>query len=406
MPVISNRGRGGATLVPSNARAADVASRMVEQLVPLQQRRTAAAFRVQGLESVLYTHLTSGRVCSCKSSETQLSGLSPDGKAPEGVINRMIAGVEFDVSPYSNRPAQKASAEDGFYIDWDAHDDAKRVGPDLTESAIVQDSPGVGDAGAYDPANLDDIINSFDAVDVGFLDVACPICFGTSFVGGYTPYRTWRSVLVPLDFDHQEYVDYTKSPWELPPCTFSTSVVLPRGAVAIDSFRVFRNRNQVWAKVSIDGHSVDSPIQALTYCDGRPHLLSFETAEPMTHVELQFALSRESAYFEFPKLARSSDRSLLDSTEPFQILMSPEVPQISSMDVIVESQTGRALLVGNVTPWQSRQRSGLGWECQVRVVQPQELYTLLPRRGKVYGQQALNMVPRAKVGRNSGYQTK
>ena len=391
--------------MPTNVRAADVASRMVEQLVPLQQRRTAAAFRVQGLEAVLYNHLTSGRACSCKSSETQLVGLDSDGKAPQGVINRMISGAEFDVTPYTTKP-QKMAAEDGFYVEWANDDDAKRVGPDLSGSKVVQDEPGVGDAGAYDPANLDDIINSFDAVDVGFLDVACPICFGTSFVGGYTPYRTWRSVLVPLDFDNQEFVDYTKTPWELPACKFSTSVVLPKGAVAVDSFRVFHNREQIHARVLIDGRPVASPVEALAFCDGRTHVLSFETSGPMTHVELQFALSRESAYFEFPKLSRSSDRALLDSTDPFQIVMSPEVPQISSTDVIVESQTGRALLVGNVTPWQSRQRSGLGWECQVRVVQPQELYTLLPRRGKVYGQQALNMVPRAQINRGSGYRTK
>ena len=122
----------------------------------------------------------------------------------------------------------------------------------------------------------------------------------------------------------------------------------------------------------------------------------------MTHVELQVSLSAEHAYFEIPRLSKSGDRSVLERTEPFQILMSPEVPQISSMDVIIESQQGKALLVGPVSPWQTRNRQGLGWECQVRVVQPTELYNLLPRRGKVYGQQAAALIQNTKQNHASG----
>ena len=398
MPIVNRK----STLLPANARAADVAARTIETIMPIQQRRTEAAFRVQGIEAILYNQLTSGAPCSCKSAEKQLSILSPDGNAPEGIINRMISGREFDVTPYTSKP-QKLDLETGFYAEVAPHDTASRPGPDLgTANVFDEFGPSVGDAGAYDPENLDDLINMFDASDVGYSDVSCPICFGTNYVGGYTPYRTWRKVMVPTEFVASETIDFTKTPWEQAPCRFSVEVTLPKGAVALDSFRVYRGKTHVKSPILIDGRLIASTLEVLSYCDGRPHTLVFEPRDPVTHIELQFSLSRESAFFEIPRLPRSGDRSMLEQTDPFQILMSPEVPQISSMDVIVESQTGKTLLVGTVSPWQTRNRSGLGWECQVRVIQPQELYSILPKQGKVYGQRALNLVPQTKFNISSG----
>ena len=69
--------------------------------------------------------------------------------------------------------------------------------------------------------------------------------------------------------------------------------------------------------------------------------------------------------------------------EPFQIVLSPNVPTINSQDIIVESQLGKVLVVQSVNTWKSRQRSILGWEIQVRVIQPQELYRILPPRGRI-----------------------
>lgn len=395
MPIVNRK----STLLPANARAADVASRMVETIMPIQQQRVAAAFRVQGIEAVLYNQLTSGTPCTCRSGDRQLSILSPDGKAPEGIINRMMTGQEFDVTPYTSKP-QKLFQEDGFYIE--PSSEFKRVGEELGTANILTDGPAVGDNGAYDPENLDDIVNLFDASDVGFADVSCPVCFGTSFVGGYTPYRSWRRVVTPTEMKCNETIDYQSTPWELNPCAFSFDVVLPKGALAVDSFRVFHKTKVVTSNPTIDGHAITSAVEVLAYCDGKSHTIGFSTEDPVTHVELQFALSSESAFFEIPRLSKSGDRSFLERTEPFQVTMSPDVPQISSMDVIVESQMGKALLVGGITPWQTRNRSNLGWEFQVRVTQPQELYRLLPTRGKIYGARTTNKVLKTKPNRSGG----
>jgi hypothetical protein len=137
------------------------------------------------------------------------------------------------------------------------------------------------------------------------------------------------------------------------------------------------------ATFSIDGTPITNPTQVLALCDGGPHLLTANVNGEFSHLEIQFALTTESVYFEFPRRNIGTDISLLEQMEPFQIVLSPNVPTINSQDIIVESQLGKVLVVQSVNTWKSRQRSILGWEVQVRVIQPQELYRILPPRGRI-----------------------
>jgi hypothetical protein len=103
----------------------------------------------------------------------------------------------------------------------------------------------------------------------------------------------------------------------------------------------------------------------------------------MTHFEAQAGLNPEPVYFEFPRRNKTQDISLLEKQEPFQILLSPECPQVDTLDIIAETQSGKLLIVGTVNPWQTRNRNFLGQDVQVRVAQPQELWRILPVRGHV-----------------------
>jgi hypothetical protein len=141
----------------------------------------------------------------------------------------------------------------------------------------------------------------------------------------------------------------------------------------------------------------------LNVCDGGPHLLQATFDGEFTHLEIQFNLSTESVYFEFPRRNIGSDTSLLEQMEPFQIVLSPNVPTINSMDVIVESQLGKVLVVQSVNTWKSRHRSLLGWEVQVRVIQPQELFRILPVRGRVMSKDRTTLPSRDNV--RGGYRT-
>lgn len=125
----------------------------------------------------------------------------------------------------------------------------------------------------------------------------------------------------------------------------------------------------------------------------------------MTHLEMQFGLSKEPVYFEIPKLTKTSDISLLEQQEPFQIIVSPDIPHLDSMDIIADSQLGKILIVQNANPWNTRNRNMLGYECQVRVAQPQELWNILPRRRHVTGQKRVRAAAPTKGVVPSGLST-
>ncbi len=400
MPIIDRR----AGLVPANSRNADVASKLLDDIMPVVQQKFAAAFRVQGIQAVLYNRLTQGRRCTCNTRNNTVAGLSPDGKASTGAINRVLSGVtNFGVSDY------KATPEDDFNSFHDSPTspnnainqwlgDLNLVGSDDGGSNQVENESAVGDDGQFSP-DLENLFNEFDMSHLGVSDVSCPICFGAGYVGGYSMFRGNRQTLVPTDFATQSFLD--PKTFELSPGVHTATLVFPLGASGVDAFRVFLNDKVVAAEFTIDGVSA-SNRRVLNWCDGKPHTLVVTTQSAMTHMEIQFALSQDPVYFEIPKLTKTADISFLEQQEPFQIVMSPDVPLLQSMDLIAESQLGKILIVQTVNPWNTRNRSMLGHECMVRVAQPQELWRIMPFRLPVNSQKTTNLATPTKGKPMSG----
>lgn len=400
------------TLMPANARNADVASRLIDSIMPIQQQKVHAAFRVQGFQGVLYNRLTCGRKCTCKAEEKTLSQLSPDGKASPGIINRLLTNDEFSVTPYANQPSVE---QDDFYAietspsaPVNKHQgtfQVKATQPNANMANVLADSLGEGAEGADNSVvmDIDSLVSAFDLGSIGFNDVACPVCFGSGFVGGYEGYRTFRHVVVPTEMEFEGFIDFNTDPWKAPadvPLVFR--IVLPKGGVGVDAFKTYNGRKVVKSDKKIDGVPLTDPSQLLSFCDGRVHEFTVTSPHPLSHVEIQLNLSLEPAWFELPRRSKSSDVTVLDATEPFQIQMSPEIPQVMPQDVIVESQQGKYLLVQSSSPWETRNRSLLSPEVTVRVVQPQELFSILPTRGKILGQRTTNTVNAINHKRYSG----
>lgn len=394
MPIIDRR----SPITPANARAADVASRMVEQIIPIQQQRMSAAFRVQGIQAILYSQLNQGKQCTCHSQSQEVGRLSPDGKASSGIINRVLTGhTNFGIGNYEDSPEAEFDAFDeeptspkNSFNQW--------MGDLNTADNQVSDEPSVNDDGQSSP-DLDDLLGDFDLGTLGYSDVSCPICFGSGYVGGYSMFRGFRKVIVPTELTTSSVLDPLN--FELSPGVHTAHVVFPLGATDVDAFRAIRGDSVVPAQFSIDGFSIKGK-NLLSYCDGRPHVLTVDVSVPITHIEIQFGLSREPVYFEVPKLSKSADISLLEQTEPFQILVSPDVPHLKTLDIIAESQTGKLLIVQTVNPWNTRNRQMLGHEIMVRVAQPQELYRILPFRSRITGQKTADPVRPAKSTTISG----
>lgn len=398
MPIVNKR----SPLTPANMRAADVAAKLTESITPMQQARTLSAFRVQGFQCILYNRLQQGRQCPCCTKSATVAKLSPDGKADLGVINRVLTGnPQFGIADYNpqgtigNQGQGPTSSNPNN--PW-LGDLTKPGSWDSDSVNLVTEKPTLGDDGQFSP-DMEDLFGDFDMSHLGLTDISCPICFGSNYIGGYTPFRGFRSVFIGQDFETASFLDMET--WALSPGQHTITTVLPAGVQHLDAFRVMNGRIAVPFELSIDGVSTQG--KALRqFFDGRKHTLMLTVRSEMTHLEIQGSLSTESVYFEFPRRARSADISQLEKTEPFQILMSPDVPQLDTLDVIVESQTGMVLVVGTVNPWETAKRNPLGIECQVRASQPQELWTILPVRNPRIGDKPSHPATPAKTQMLSG----
>ncbi len=407
MPVVNS---SNFQVQSANARAADVAEKAIQEIMPEMQQRSMSAFRPQGVQCIHYNRLNSGRKCNCQSSQKQINGLlGQDGKADIGTINSLITGnTDFGVTPYnfnqkrvtgdnaSSSPLAPVNKFQGVF-------DVLSDDTEIPMADLLGGRPsGVGDNGAVDAVTIDEMVSDFDAGSLGFTDVACPICFGTGYVGGFTPFHGHRQVLTVMDLqlDPSGSLDLLKSPFVANASFFNVIVKLPRGAIGVDIFRVLNGSEPTGAVISIDGNTITSINQILTYCDGRQHLINATNLKSFTHFEIQFSLSTESVYFEFPRRPSSANTALLEQTEPFQIILSPNLPAMDAQDIIVEQMLGKVLVVQNVNPWNSRERNVLGWEAMVRVIQPLELYRLLPGRGRTRLKDQATSLPK-----NNGFQT-
>lgn len=377
-------------LLPPNQRAADVAAKAVEGIVPIQQQKMAAAFRVQGVQCIIYHQLHNGRKCSCQASGYKLNArLGKDGKAPSTLINQLLTGGDFGISNYDGSPlqAQKTAEKiDGDVLAYSGPDPMSSELPTIWNSARDNefDKEAVGDDGIHRNETLEPEYNGFDYDALSFGDFSCPVCYGSGYVGGYAIYNGHRLVVPCEDMNigGTGVLNVEDSPYSATASQISFEVVLPKGVVAIDACRLLNN----WDVVNAEGAMIDGlPLSDLVIkakCDGRKHIIAYRFKEPttFTHFEFQANLSKKSAYLEFPKLSKSSRMDLIDRIDDFQLLLSPEIPMIRMQDIICDCMLGKAYYVQNATIWNTRERQLLGWECNVRVIQPQESFWHLPRR--------------------------
>lgn len=411
MPIIS---RTNNRVLPPNARSADVARETLNRAIPIQNRKTDAAFQVNGYTGVLYSYLTSGRLCACQSRGKAIATrLDIDGKLPPAVINEMMTSSgSFGVRNYAKLKAntsayseQKANGHSFLEVNLSGIQEPPVAISSLFDEEDLQGSTryteGLPDRIDYDADNTranvlvdhddsSDVLSLTSDIDQSFMghsDVSCPVCFGSGYIGGYNILHGYRQV---LNFQDPTIVlpavAFIASEKDVPSITtehVSWTVVLPRGCSGVDAFRVWNDTKQVLDfSVRIDNVVITSEFHLSSFCDGGSHLLNlqFNQETTFTHVELQINQSDFSANFELPKLSKSSSQSVREATEPFTISLSPRVPFVKAMDVIVESTFGKALQVKTVTGLNDKRYTTMGWEVEVRPTQSQELFSMLPRR--------------------------
>lgn len=399
-------------ITPANSRSADVAREALRDISAVQQSKYHNAFLVDSYEALIYHVLYSGEPCSCQAKGKALAKrMDVEGKLDRGQINKLITGgYEFKVNPYGSKPINtpqwvsetsttdepaKAPVRDTSMFEVLGSENQvvspfDNIGLDDTNPSVSTIEPD-GDVFGINgpiakPETLDELMESqFDSDEFGMSDVSCPVCMGNGYIGGFVLDGGWRKVLVPEDTTaiYDGVIDTNERPLSVTYCTSAQwTVTLPRGAAILDVIRVWNHAKLVPTIVMIDTTPVTMESQVLSFCDGRPHTFSVFFSEPseFTHVEIQLGLSREPSLIQFPRLNQGTDMSKLDSTDDVAICASPVVPLIRKKDIIAESSFGKVFQVESSQSWNDVQRRVLGWDMSARVVQPQELYNLLPKR--------------------------
>lgn len=421
-------------VLPSNARAVDVARSTLDRLAPVQARKHDSAFRVDGYSGILYHRLPHGMRCRCTDTAGIAAGLlGIDGKADSGLISSLLTGNEFGIRPYGvvtattqqSHLAMREIVPVGYTTDqlapiprtpsiyeMDTDTVGDRIGGTFSDhyssdpndpraTTIVESGSGPNGpvAGSeYVEEMMED--GRHTPGGIGMTDASCPVCFGSGFIGGYTVHLGWRRVLVPYESSASLPADATIDFQSRPPsleggsCEWS-GIVLPSGVVGVDSVRAYMDDKLLpGTEFYVDGERILSNHGIMKWCDGRPHTIRIRTPNggPFSHVELQFNQSVQSSNFEFPRQTKNSDMSLLERTDPFSVVFSPLIPMVKTQDIIVEMGTGRAFQVKECTAWNDSRVRILGWESTVRPTQPHELYSLLPRRRPIRGLNSVSPV--------------
>jgi hypothetical protein len=218
----------------------------------------------------------------------------------------------------------------------------------------------------------------------GLTDNSCPICFGTGFVGGYDPLSGYRSV---LSYQHPNcqsngVIDLNAYTPTITCDSITFEVLLPP-ALSVDAFQAYNGRDRLNPRITIDSAVIVSAKDLLGFCDGKVHTidLSWDELVDFTHLELQLQTAN-SIPVDFPKATRQSLQTVIDNYGDMSIQVTPFVPLLRPGDIVSETTLGRNFLVKNVSPHMDIRAHALGWEADIRVIQPQELTWLLPRRGK------------------------
>ena len=426
MPVILNTNN---RILPNNSRIVDVSRKAIDRILPVQLRKYHNAFMVQGNQCVIYNRLNNGVKCGCKAKVNAVrTRLDENGKASPELINELLTGGgDFGILDYGSAIADAPNSREQPSHNWTITDNTRNKPVSVFTSTEPSDNtPIVGsqlDVWDTDPNNpnattildsgfgpngplgnddeLEDLIvdsDRFDQLGLGLRDCACSVCFGSGFVGGFQVFNGWRKV-INFQWENLNLFDGVINYEDDIPSVTAThaafDIQLPKGAIGVDALKVWNYNRIKEASITVDGVQLICDSDILPFFDGDTHQVDVYvlTDDPTwTHIEIQVYQSEDFAYLDFPKMTKTSVQAKIESFQDVQLVVSPLVPLVRSLDVVADSTYNKIFQVKDSTWWNDKKRVILGWECNVRPTQPTELYSLLPKRNPIRTAQRPPMV--------------
>lgn len=364
---------------PQNGKVVSTAIKTIQTTAAISQEKYWNAFRVNGYTCSVYNILTQGKLCSCSSgskSNVMQPILDEDGNAPREYIDQMLNGGLMNGSlDYGEIPSSMNS-----YKIKEFDSNAKPTSVNFSTELDTPNSDYIEE----------DYTDDFLTGELGGVTTSkCSICYGSGFVGGFNLCFGNRLVL-DTNYKNTFLFGYSVHQENLPYTYNSISdksyidftVTLPKYLNNIICFNIKNNNLNVSADILASSDSNNfKPVtlsNLIEFCTGQPIILRVSNVEEFTHIEIEFNLTDQPTYLEYPVISKTGDVTILDAIGDIQIYVSPIISEIKPKDIIVDNTLGKVWRVVSVNDHKDRNYNMHGWEINARLVQSYEVYSNLP----------------------------
>jgi hypothetical protein len=354
---MSNRTSSGAPLITrrsaKNYIHAEAQKRFTEVL-PQIQSQGLNALRVDAHLVTYYSKVHGGYTCSCKVKDNSVEGaFSEDDTSNEFISHSPSNEIKIDF----NRPL------------------FGEIGEVLTAEELASDD--VSDflhSESFDSAGTTGLQEHLFA---GSND--CGICHKTGYIPGYAPQRHNRMVLTHYHMVDLESMHLNKNaqPHAFESLNSESSItfkfVVPKYWKKV-SFSTRNNHERLEGlTLTINGSPLTSSLlKSLKGLSVNLVVSGFFAEAVLTHVVLDFELDMEQMTANIAQLGKNLDYTMFDTTGNLNVHFPMTQGRCESGDLIHVPSKNLLLKVTDVTYSQSAGNIHFEWQCNTRVIQPQE----------------------------------
>ncbi len=354
-------------------RVKEIADKVLDNTSSIAQQEINNAFLVNPHPITLYIPLTNGYPCSCTYNDT----LASDGSMKPELMDSLLS------SPVTITPSDSIHAKHDMLIGTTSSV-RPRTGDDKRTPVTLTDDAEITDLG-----EISGTIPTPDMNPFGFSGTSCPVCFGTSFIGGYNVFRGSRIVLSPSRLKDAEgiSIDHTAAPNKIMSerngAFVLFDVVFPKNAISVTAFRIFDRQHPIKLPLFVNAVSVEPGLQQsaiLPFANGIKSELRVDLAQgqQFTHIEIQFSLSTNDLLADFSKIQDLQDTILLEGLATGTVVLPPLISRVPKLSMIFDHVYGRYWRTTDSDPLQDARGNIYGHECNVFPLKSFELGTLLP----------------------------
>lgn len=209
----------------------------------------------------------------------------------------------------------------------------------------------------------------------------CPICFRVGTIPGYQPIGHSRQVFSSVNIENSDgYYLNSSEPISVFECEnkktgfveFKLTVPLIFHGL---QFACYNKRN-VLDKNSITLNGF--PISEVVLYSHKGKDVTIKVREvDFTHVVFQFKISKIVVKADFPQDQKPRDYNIFDSTQPVSIITDNTIPSISYGDIVIKVGHKNMWKVNDYEFFRMNDKTVIGWNLQARLVQQDEISTML-----------------------------